>query len=98
MVRLWLRLYIYIYIERDYHIRVYLSFIQHKNLDIICILEVIFKSKFDIGIGFKASKLVYLRLFEMNRSQTCRGSRFYVGSVKVVCCNNSLLAIGYVVN
>jgi hypothetical protein len=44
--------------RESYLICVYLSFIQHKNLKVICIMEVIIIFSFDIGINFKDLKLV----------------------------------------
>ena len=67
----------------NYCIQAYLSFIQHKSLEITCSLQVTFLSWFDIKISFKYPKLIYPRLVEMHQQQTYRKSSFYVGCIEV---------------
>lgn len=71
---------------RFINIRMYLSYIQHKGLEIVCISEVTIWSWFDIGTSFKDPESVYsTRSLEMILQQTYRGCQgfcfvlFYVG-------------------
>ena len=54
----------------NHYMQAYLSFIQHKSLEIVCILEVMFLYLIDTKIISKDLELVYLRSFEMNWRQT----------------------------
>ena len=65
--------------RENYRIQAYLSFIQHKSLEVVCNLGVTFFSWFDTGNSFKDPKLVSSWSFGMIRQQTHRGSRFLVG-------------------
>ena len=59
---------------RNYHIRVYLSFLQHESCELVHSMEISSFSWFDTGISFKAHKFVYSKLFHMSHPQTMKGS------------------------
>jgi hypothetical protein len=58
----------------NYHIRVFISFVQHENPEIVCSLRF-FSSQFN-GIRSDDPELVYSRSFEINQQQTYRDQVF----------------------
>lgn len=71
----------------------YLSFLQHKSLQIECSsldVAVIFSS-FDIGISFEDPEVVSSKSLGMNRPQTYKRSSFSVGCMRgTFVCDNFL--------
>ena len=50
----------------------FVSFIQHKSLVRLSILDVAIFGRFDIGIDIKNPELLWSKSIEMNKPQTCR--------------------------
>jgi hypothetical protein len=69
--------------ERGSHrIWAYLSFIQHRSLEILCNIDgtiMLILMNLTPYFSFKGYILACWRSFEMNQQQTYRGSSFYVG-------------------
>ena len=69
----------------------HISFVQHKNLVTLWSMEVIISTDLTPIIRFKGLELVYSKPFNMNRPQTYRRSKFYVGWMRsMLVCNNTL--------
>lgn len=71
-------------IERgNYPLQAYLSFVQHKSLEIACCMEIILFSLFEIGILFTYPELIYLMSFEMNLQQTYTRQSYMLDECRV---------------
>jgi hypothetical protein len=67
----------------NYPLQAYLSFVQHKSLDIACSLEITLFSLFETGILFTDLELIYLMSFKMNLQQTYMGQSFMLDGCRV---------------
>ena len=56
--------------------------------------EFLFNNLFDIVLSFKYPKLIYVRSFEMIRSQTCRGPTLCVGWMRGTVVYGNSLSMG----
>ena len=71
----------------------YISSVQHKCLEVICILEVVISSFFYSGISIKDPELDYTNPSMMNQPQTYRASSFYVIWVRDTLVSNNFFPL-----
>ena len=76
-----------------YCIRVYLSFIHHKNPKIICNPEAIYKSWLDTEVSFEDPESKYWKSIEINRQQTYKDQVCMLGGWEVTLVYDNSLSI-----